>query len=184
MPEFWHRQKSSVGAVEPWRGCDSAGPGNISGACAAAIAASLKLDSSHRGSAVCPKFWHRQKSSVGAVEPWRGCDSAGPGNISGACAAAIAASLKLDSSHRGSAVCPKFWHRQRSSVGAGCDCAGSRQRALQRLFPGAVVRLQRCSVVRLKPLALALQLRQRLVVGPYSQRLARQMSCAQSRDFR
>ncbi|WP_421527648.1 hypothetical protein, partial [Pseudomonas brenneri] len=45
-----------VGAVEPRRGCDSGGLGDIFSACAAAIAASLKLDSSHRGLAADPGF--------------------------------------------------------------------------------------------------------------------------------
>ncbi|OHW41397.1 hypothetical protein BHC62_27015 [Pseudomonas sp. 06C 126] len=37
---------------------------------------------------------------MGAVEPWRGCDGGGSGDIFGVCVAAIAASLKLDSSYR------------------------------------------------------------------------------------
>ena len=41
---------------------------------------------------------------MGAPEPQRGCDGGGTDNLFIACTTAFAASLKLDSSHRGSAV--------------------------------------------------------------------------------
>ncbi len=47
---------TNVGAVEPRRGCDSGGSGDIFSDYAAVIAASLKLDSSHKGLAVDPGF--------------------------------------------------------------------------------------------------------------------------------
>ncbi len=44
-----------VGAVEPRRGCESGGSGDRCFGSAAAFAASLKLDSSHRGLGACLK---------------------------------------------------------------------------------------------------------------------------------
>jgi len=46
----------------------------------------------------------QHRSNVGAVEPQRGCEGGGTGNTFIAWPTAFAASLKLDSSHRGSAV--------------------------------------------------------------------------------
>src|SRR5476649_2610022 len=104
----------AVGAVEPRRGCESGGSGSNYFSSAAAFAASLKLDSSHRGSGAglkgaCagdqPKPRQRvgmDAIRVGAVEPRRGCESGGSGSNYFSSAAAFAASLKLDSSHRGS----------------------------------------------------------------------------------
>ncbi len=122
--------RSRVGAVEPRRGCDGGGSGDIFGACVAAIAASLKLDSSYRGLALGRGFQSGWRSRVGAVEPWRDCDGGGSGDIFGACVAAIAASLKLDSSYRGLVVGRGFQSGWRSRVGAvepwrGCDGGGS-----------------------------------------------------------
>ncbi len=79
--------------------------GNLFIDCAAAFAASLKLDSSHirfaqlkylRPNTQLPDF---PRSPVGAVEPQRGRDSGRSGNLFIDSAAVFAASLKLDSSH-------------------------------------------------------------------------------------
>jgi hypothetical protein len=47
--QFGGRPRSNVGAVELQRGRDCGGSGTINIDCADDIAASLKLDSSHRG---------------------------------------------------------------------------------------------------------------------------------------
>ena len=94
-----------MGAVEPQRGRDSGVSGNLFIDCAAAFAASLKLDSSHirfaqpeclRPNTQLPDF---PRPPVGAVEAQRGRDSGRSGNLFIDSAAAFAASLKLDSSH-------------------------------------------------------------------------------------
>ncbi|WP_238346689.1 hypothetical protein, partial [Pseudomonas paralactis] len=77
---------------EPQRGCDGGGTDNLFIACTTAFAASLKLDSSHRRSAVYVELsfaGHRAKHNsrqqhrpnVGAVEPQRGCDGGGTDNL-------------------------------------------------------------------------------------------------------
>ncbi|SDL59289.1 hypothetical protein SAMN04490190_5939 [Pseudomonas libanensis] len=107
---FHLHRRSPVGAVELQRGCESGGSGDEEVACAAAIAASLGLDSSHIWAVLLSRVVlvamalqsdihiHR-RSPVGAVELQRGCEGGGSGDEEVACAAAIAASLGLDSSH-------------------------------------------------------------------------------------
>ncbi|MGL4275471.1 MAG: hypothetical protein ACRCTO_24570, partial [Pseudomonas paracarnis] len=50
------QHRPNVGAVEPQRGCDGGGTGNIFIAWTTAFAASLTLDSSHRRSAVYVEY--------------------------------------------------------------------------------------------------------------------------------
>ncbi|VVN84804.1 hypothetical protein PS834_01397 [Pseudomonas fluorescens] len=89
-----------MGAVEPRRGCDGGGSGDIFGACVAGYRSLAEARQLPQGLAVGRGFQSGWRSRVGAVEPRRGCDGGGSGGIFGACVAAIAASLKLDSSHK------------------------------------------------------------------------------------
>ena len=89
-----------------WLACDSGGSANINPSNAAAIAASLGLDSSHldlQGGRIAFHCYRRMHTVLNMLKiqggSWLACDSGSSANINPRNAAAIAASPRLDSSH-------------------------------------------------------------------------------------
>ncbi|MBJ2251723.1 hypothetical protein JFT59_11000 [Pseudomonas sp. MF6784] len=89
-----------------WLACDSGSSANINPSNAAAIAASPGLDSSHldlQGGRISFHCYRRMHTVLNVLRiqcgSWLACDSGGSANINPSNAAAIAASLGLDSSH-------------------------------------------------------------------------------------